>query len=225
MTSPYPTTIPHLGVRHPPAPDAADHLLLAALRPEAVVFDFDGTLADTSALNTDAARATLADLNLTVPEPWLQQAPLADLTQLRHRLHADLDLQLPCTDGEFVAIARGHWLSRSHQVRELPRVTNLARHLATTAPIAVASANDGRVVDAGLAAIGLTGLFQTIIAREHVERLKPDPACYLLAAAKLATDPTRCLAFENTDEGITAALTAGLTVIDIRATAWSAQTP
>ncbi|MFF7637496.1 HAD family hydrolase [Kitasatospora sp. NPDC008050] len=180
-------------------------------------------LADTSTLNTDATRATLTDLDLTVPEPWLRDAPLADLTLLRQRLHTDLGLRLPCTDGEFVTIARGHWLTRSHHVRELPRVTAVARHLATPVPAAVASANDGRVVDAGLAAIGLAGLFQAVIAREHVERLKPDPECYLLAAAKLAREPARCLAFENTDEGITAALAAGLAVIDIRASIWNAR--
>ncbi|MCX5114672.1 HAD family phosphatase [Streptomyces sp. NBC_00378] len=220
MTSVYPTTGRHLS-----APAPADRLLLTTLRPAVVVFDFDGTLADTSTLNTDAARATLADLGLTVPEPWLQDAPLADIALLRQRLYTDLNLRLPCTDGEFVTIARRHWLTHSHQVREIPRVTAVARHLATTVPAAVASANDGRVVDAGLAAIGLAALFQTVVAREHVERLKPDPECYLLAAAELATEPARCLAFENTDEGVTAALAAGLTIIDVRATTWSAQTP
>lgn len=49
--------------------------LLATVRPGACVFDFDGTLVDTSTINADAARATLADLGLTVPEPWLRQAP------------------------------------------------------------------------------------------------------------------------------------------------------
>ncbi|MFJ6775087.1 HAD family hydrolase [Kitasatospora sp. NPDC091257] len=210
---------------NPAASDTHTRDLVTALRPAAAIFDFDGTLADTSTLNNDAARATFTDLNLAVPEPWLQQAPLADLTLLRQRLYADLGLLLPCTDGEFVTIARGHWLTRSHQVRELSRVTAVARHLAMTVPTAVASANDGRVVDAGLAAIGLAGLFHAVIAREHVEHLKPDPECYLLAAARLATRPARCLAFENTPEGITAALTAGLTVIDVRASTWTAQTP
>ncbi|MFD3788742.1 HAD family hydrolase [Streptomyces cyaneofuscatus] len=212
-----PTTSPHS--------PAQDQTLIAALRPAAVIFDFDGTLVDTSTLNTDAIRASLTDLHLTVPEPWLAGAPLADLTALRERLHHDLGLQLPGTDAQFVARTRTHWLTQARQARPITRVVALARHLAGTVPIAVASANDGHVVRAGLGAIGLGDLFQIIVAREHVTHLKPAPDAYLLAAGELAVPPSRCLAFENTDEGITAALAADLPVIDVREHTWTAQRP
>ncbi|MFE7593742.1 HAD family hydrolase [Kitasatospora sp. NPDC057512] len=208
-----------------PRTPGPDRELLAALRPAAVVFDFDGTLVDTGALNTDAVRASFTDLRLTVPEPWLQDAPLADLTALRERLHRDLGLHLPDTDPEFVARTRAHWLTLAGRARPVARVADLARDLARTVPLAVASANDGRVVRAGLAASGLDGLFRTVIAREHVARLKPAPDAYLLAAAELAVGPGRCLAFENTHEGVTAALAAGMPVIDVRDHTWTAQRP
>ncbi|MFJ9643018.1 HAD family hydrolase [Streptomyces sp. NPDC101206] len=204
---------------------ARDLHLVAALGPAAVVFDFDGTLVDTSTLNADAVRASFTELHLTVPEPWLRDAPLADLTALRERMHHDLGLHLPGTDQQFVARTRGHWLTLAHQARPIPRVAALARSLAGTLPMAVASANDGEVVRAGLAAADLDGLFRTVVAREHVARLKPDPDAYLLAAAELATDPTHCLAFENTPEGIAAALGAGLRVIDVRDRTWTATSP
>lgn len=60
---------------NPPLSDTHTHDLIAALSPAAAVFDFDGTLVDTSTINTDAVRATLTDLGLTVPEPWLRDAP------------------------------------------------------------------------------------------------------------------------------------------------------
>ncbi|MGA5193120.1 HAD family hydrolase [Streptomyces exfoliatus] len=198
---------------------------LASHQPAACVFDFDGTLVDTSTINVDAARATLADLRLTVPEPWLHKAPLADLTALRDRLHTDLNLSLPCTDAEFVGRARSHWLTRTRLAQPVPRVTALARHLAATVPLAVASANDGQVVRAGLTAVGLADLFGVIVAREHVTRLKPAPDAYLQATARLAVPPHRCLAFENTDEGITAALAASMPVIDVRAESWALHIP
>nr|WSX74390.1 HAD family phosphatase [Streptomyces sp. NBC_00899] len=207
-------------------PPAGTRDFLAAAQPAACIFDFDGTLVDTSTINTDAARATLASLGLTVPEPWLRQAPLADLTALRDRLKADLDLTLPCTDEEFVSSARAQWLTRTGLLPPVARVTALARHLASVPiPKAVASANDGAVVRAGLTAAGLSGLFATIVAREHVTRLKPAPDAYLLATTKLATAPHHCLAFENTDDGITAAHTAGVPVIDVRNTTWTIHQP
>ncbi|KOU27418.1 hypothetical protein ADK53_37140 [Streptomyces sp. WM6373] len=180
-------------------------------------------MVDTSTLNTDAVRASLTDLDLTVPEPWLHDAPLADLAALRERLHADLGLHLPCSDREFVVRTRAHWLTRSLRARPVPRVVAAARHLAATIPTAVASANDGQVVHAGLAAVGLADLFGVIVAREHVALLKPAPDAYLLAAEKLGTAPHHCLAFENTAEGIAAARAAGIPVIDIRENIWTVQ--
>lgn len=208
-----------------PQPPTPDQQLLATLRPTAAIFDFDGTLVDTSTLNTDAVRASFTDLRLTVPPTWLRDAPLAELTALRERLYRDLGLHLHDTDAEFVERTRAHWLTLARRARPVARVVAIARHLAATMPLAVASANDGQVVRAGLAASGLDGLFRTIVAREHVARLKPAPDVYVLAARKLAVVSDRCLAFENTDEGITAALTAGIPVIDIRHRSWTAQHP
>ncbi|WP_435647797.1 HAD family hydrolase [Kitasatospora purpeofusca] len=202
-----------------------DRELIARLAPRAAVFDFDGTLVDTHTVNTDAARASLTDLGLDVPEQWLCQAPLADLTALRERLRVDLCLRLPCTDAEFVDRTRAHWLTLSGRVRPVERVVAIARELARVLPVAVASANDGQVVRAGLAAVGLDGLFDMVIAREHVSRLKPAPEAYLLAATKLAQPPDRCVAFENTTEGIEAARAAGIPVIDVRDNTWVVQMP
>ncbi|WP_407841443.1 HAD family hydrolase [Streptomyces sp. DSM 116496] len=146
----------------------------------------------------------------------MNTAPLADLDALREHLHTDHGIQLTCSNSEFVARTRAHWLTRSFQARPVPRVIAAARHLAATVPTAVASANDGQVVRAGLTAVGLADLFDVLVAREQVTQLKPAPDAYLLAAAQLATDPQRCLAFENTAEGITSARAAGIPVIDIR---------
>jgi HAD superfamily hydrolase (TIGR01509 family) len=195
--------------------------LLTAVRPAAGIFDFDGTLVDTGTANTDAVHATLTELRLAVPLALLRDAPLADLGEFRRWLRTELDLDLPCSDGEFVDRTRAHWLTRAEHVRPVTHVAAVARHMAGIVPLAVASANDGQVVRAGLAATGLGGLFEVVVAREHVSRLKPSPEAYLLAAEKLGVDPHRCLAFENTDEGITAASAAGVPVMDIRDEHWT----
>ncbi|MGW7029105.1 HAD family hydrolase [Streptomyces xanthophaeus] len=203
-----------------------DRELLTALDPAAVIFDFDGTLVDTDALNIDAIRASFTDLAVTVPDAWLHDTALADLTVLRTRLREDLGLDLPGTDARFVDRTRAHWLTQAHRIRPIPRVAAAARHLAATGlPVAIATANDGRLVRAALGLTGLDALFETLVAREHVTRLKPAPDAYHLAAQALATAPGRCLAFENTDDGLTSALTAGIPVIDVRHTTWTPQHP
>ncbi|MGW7052953.1 HAD family hydrolase [Streptomyces sp. NPDC054887] len=212
-----PATTPQL--RH------EDRELLAALDPAAVIFDFDGTLVHTDALNTDAIRASFTDLAITVPDAWLHNTALADLTVLRTRLRDDLGLDLPGTDAQFVDRTRAHWLNRAHRIRPMPRVAAAARHLSAGLPVAIATANDGRLVRAALKLTGLDSLFETLVAREHVTRLKPAPDAYHLAAQALAQAPGRCLAFENTDDGLTSALTAGIPVIDVRHASWTPQHP
>ncbi|MGW7415046.1 hypothetical protein [Streptomyces sp. NPDC054863] len=70
-------------------------------------------------------------------------------------------------------------LTLARRARPVTRVADLARHTAGTLPMAIASAHDGHVVRAGPAATGLDSLFHTIVAREHVSRLKPAPDAYL----------------------------------------------
>lgn len=57
-----------------------------------------------------------------------------------------------------------------------------------------------------------------MVTAEDVERGKPDPACYRLAAARLGVDATQCLVFEDAPAGIGAAEAAGADVLVITAT-------
>ncbi|MFD5419120.1 HAD family hydrolase [Streptomyces sp. NPDC127069] len=147
---------------------------------------------------------------------WLRQAPLADLTALRERLHTDLGARLGCSDGDVVRSARSYWLANAHLAVPIPPMAALARAAAHRGPVAVASANDGAIVRAGLAAAGLSDVVTVVVAREDVTRLKPAPDAYEAAARLLSVPAARCLAYENTDEGVTAARAAGMHVIDVR---------
>ncbi|WP_168724482.1 HAD-IA family hydrolase [Streptomyces sp. A1547] len=62
----------------------------------------------------------------------------------------------------------------------------------------------------GLAVVGLDDLPWTIIGRD----------AYLHAARLLGVAPTQCLAHEDSDEGVTAATSAGMNVVDIRHHHW-----
>lgn len=194
-------------------------MVLSPMRYAAAIFDFDGTLVDTGDLNVRAIHAVLTANGLPdVPLDWLHTAPLADLTLLRVRLHHDLGARLDCTDSEIVRAAREFWLAHAAHAMPIPEITARARTAAAEGLVAVASANDGSIVRAGLAVAGLTEVITTVVAREDVTRLKPAPEAYLLAARRLGVRADRCLAYENTDDGVAAARAAGMDVIDVRTT-------
>jgi HAD superfamily hydrolase (TIGR01509 family) len=57
------------------------------------------------------------------------------------------------------------------------------------------------------------GLFEVVVAGDHVDRGKPHPEPYLTAAAALGVDPERCLAVEDSETGAASAEAAGCTVL------------
>jgi beta-phosphoglucomutase-like phosphatase (HAD superfamily) len=67
-----------------------------------------------------------------------------------------------------------------------------------------------------LDALGLTGLFDATACAEDVERGKPDPQIYLVAASRLEVEPERCVVVEDAPAGIEAARRAGMRVVGVR---------
>jgi len=59
---------------------------------------------------------------------------------------------------------------------------------------------------------GLLGYFDFILTREDYGKSKPDPEPYLAACTRTGLDPSACLAVEDSERGVTAAIRAGLTV-------------
>jgi len=65
-------------------------------------------------------------------------------------------------------------------------------------------------------AIGILELFDAVISSEDAGRPKPAPDVFLLAAERIAVAPSHCVAFEDADAGLQAALAAGMRAVDIR---------
>lgn len=83
-------------------------------------------------------------------------------------------------------------------------------------PLALASSSKRSWIDATLRSIGLSDAFGIIVAGEDVEHGKPAPDIYLLAAHRLGVPPDRCLAIEDSPNGVLSASRAGMTVLGVR---------
>jgi len=86
-------------------------------------------------------------------------------------------------------------------------------------PCAVASSSSAQEIEDRLTRVGVLDFFQTVAGGDEVDRGKPDPAVYRLAASRLGVPPVSCLAFEDSAHGAAAASAAGATVVfvpDIR---------
>lgn len=57
--------------------------------------------------------------------------------------------------------------------------------------------------------------FSTVVSGDEVKNSKPAPDCYLLATQRLGIDPSECIAIEDTENGVAAAVSANVTCVAV----------
>jgi HAD superfamily hydrolase (TIGR01509 family) len=111
---------------------------------------------------------------------------------------------------------RGRILPRCERQPLLPGVRErLAEARADGLRTGVASSSSSEWVEGWLLAHGIRDLFDTVCTRNHVERVKPAPDLYLLAARRLGVPPAACVVFEDSPNGIRAAGAAGMRCVAV----------
>ena len=180
----------------------------------AVLFDMDGLLVDTEPLWLETETAVMARLGA----PWTPQDQQALLGGSMQRtvsyLLGKATRPVPpetvarwMLDGMLDRAADGRVVVRPG-AREL-----VAEVAAAGLPYALVTSSQRRFADAVLAATGMT--FPVIVCGEDVTATKPDPEPYLLAAKLLGADPARCVALEDSPNGVASAAAAGCRVLAV----------
>ena len=189
----------------------------------AVAFDMDGVLTDSEPAFFAAVNDILARYNKSVSlhdyERFIGSATPAMWTGMI------AEKQLPATLDEILTAYEVPLMRRLREPRPaLPGAIDLLTALRERRiPIALCTASYRRWVDAILPAAGITITFDAYATADMVAATKPAPDPYLLAAQQLGVEPARCIAIEDSLNGLTSAITAGMHVIQLRATPTSAQ--
>ena len=182
----------------------------------AYIFDCDGTLVDSMPLHLHAWRAAL-QMHGFPPEQFTLKmhhdyAGMPGAAIVR-KLNAEFNSDLP---PEQVEIDKVKWYLDHHtDVRGIEPVVEIARAAHGKLPMAVASGSDAHIVHDSLKAISIHQLFDTVVTPVDVERGKPFPDMFLLAAERMGVKPADCLVFEDGLLGIEAAKAAGMQYVFI----------
>lgn len=179
-----------------------------------LIFDCDGTLADTLPLHYAAWEETFADLGLPCPMEFLIQhnGKPTDLIVVLYNaaFGSSIDVKRFTTDKERRTYAL---LDRA---RPIESVAALARRYRGRLPMAVVSGSNRVNVERTLRAIGLRELFAAVLTADDGLPPKPEPELFLEAARRLGVGPRACQAFEDADSGLEAARRAGMLATDVR---------
>jgi HAD superfamily hydrolase (TIGR01509 family) len=181
---------------------------------EGLIFDCDGTLADTMPLHLQAWCRTFEDYGLECPESLIYQLtgmPAEKIVDVYNRRYGT-KLDAPRFGREKNQRAQA-LLSEARPIRPVVAIAEAHRG---KMPMAVASGGSRPNVTTTLQALGIIDWFSAVITSDEAVAPKPDPAIFIEAARRLGVVPQKCQVFEDGDVGLEAARRAGMAVVDVR---------
>ena len=184
------------------------------MTPKGLIFDCDGTLADTMPLHWRAWQTVAARYHLHFPEDRfyaLGGVPSRDiLTMLAGEQGITLDPLKAAHEKETA------YLALMTQAGPIHEVVDIAREHYGKIPMAVASGGTRQIIEEVLEHLGIRRLFDAVVTSECVVNQKPAPDIFLEAARRIGVEPKFCRAYEDTDLGLKAIRAAGMDAVDVR---------
>ncbi len=179
------------------------------------IFDCDGTLADTMPIHhrawCDALRASGAAFEFD----WPLFVSRAGMSLEQTVVELGEQFQLALDPQQVAAQQRRRYAELEGGVQPIFEVLEFARQIARTHPVSVASGSRRDNVERTLRLIGAEDLFSVIVTPEDVDRGKPHPDMFLLAAEKMGVAPESCVVFEDAELGFEAARRARMALVRI----------
>ena len=182
--------------------------------PDAVVLDLDGVLVDSEEAWDEARRELVAERG----GEWKEGATHAMLgmsspewsAYVRDELGVDMAPQ-EISDAVVERLVAGY----RRGLPLLPGAVEAVRALGERWPLGLASSSNAPVIALVLEETGLDAVIRAWVSSEEVARGKPAPDVYLEAARRIDADPARCVAVEDSSNGLRAAAAAGMAVVAV----------
>jgi beta-phosphoglucomutase len=185
---------------------------------QAVVFDFDGVLADSEPLHLRALQEALAARGIMLgPEEYYATLLGFDDSEALEVLSRNRGLPLDAEARRAIntdKAARFAVLQASSETL-FPGAAALVARLGAAVPLAIASGARREEIARTLAQAKLVSAFRAIVASGETPRGKPAPDPYARATRELGVDPSRAVAIEDSRWGLDSARAAGLRAVAI----------
>ncbi|MBX6314544.1 MAG: HAD family phosphatase [Isosphaeraceae bacterium] len=183
--------------------------------PRALLFDFDGVLADTENIHVAAWERTFGMMGWDIPPEVCARAAEEDDRVFLADVFARRSIQGGDVEG---------WVRRKQELtralladspRVYPGVHELVQRIGGRTRLAVVSGTWRENIEAVLRSADLADAFELIIAKEDISAPKPDPSGYQLALKRLGLSPPDALALEDSPSGLAAARAASIPCLAI----------
>jgi len=187
---------------------------LTFMQIKGMIFDCDGTLADTMPLHWHAWQIVTQRHHLYFPEDRFYELGGVPSRDILKMLAVEQGRSL-----DHLAVAHEKenlYLPLIAQVKPIQAIVAIAQANFGKIPLAVASGGTQSIIVEVLEHLQIRQLFKAIVTNEMVKRQKPAPDIFLEAARRIGVAPEFCRAYEDTDLGLTAIRAAGMDAVDVR---------
>ncbi len=183
---------------------------------EAVIFDWDGTLADTRQAIVISFQRTLSEINIKVTDEYVERRiGIGAAETFQEVLKA---AKVPFKEKlipQLVERKSQLEIELADQVTLFPGAKNLIKDLQGKVKVGLASMNNNSVIIHMLKIQKIEDCFKAISTAESISHSKPDPEIFLKTASKLKTSPEKCVVFEDSIFGVKAAKSAHMGCIAV----------
>ena len=191
---------------------------------QAIIFDFDGVIADSEPLHFRAFQQALAEDGLELaPKEYYARYLGYDDVGMFQAFGEDRGLPMDAARVKELVVRKGMKLQAMMSAGSVlfPGAADFVRAAAQAVPIAIASGALRHEIVEIIEAAGVSELFAAIVASGDTPESKPSPEPYRLAFERLrettgtALDPRRCVAIEDSRWGLESARGAGLRCVGV----------
>ncbi len=181
-----------------------------------LIFDLDGTLADTMPLHIDAWFATGETYGVNITAQMVEERAgtptIQVIQQLNELYNWDID------PSEFREKKNSVYLDlkkNNGKIQPVQRVVDIAGSFHGKLPMAIGTGSIRYNASMALKDLEIGDWFEAMYTADDVINPKPHPETFLKCAEHIKIDPKDCLVYEDGPSGITAALAAGMTVVNV----------
>jgi beta-phosphoglucomutase len=183
---------------------------------DAVLFDWDGTLADTRRVVVASFQKALRQIDCNISDEFIEQrigiGSAETFREILRSSGASLD---EAWVKRLVEMKIRNEIEMSREVRLFGSAVEFLRSLHGKIKLGLASMSDRAVISHMLGTMGLEGFFAAVVTADDVVNPKPDPEVFLNCASKLGVSPEKCVVVEDSVFGVEAAEKAGMSCVAV----------
>jgi len=183
---------------------------------EAVIFDWDGTLADTRQVIVTSFQKALSDVKCRISDEFIERLiGIGSAETFREILRSSRTSFDETLIKRLVEKKVQNEIEMSAAVKLFDGSLDLLEHLQGKVKLGLASMNDQKAIDHLLKTTNIHKFFGAILTADDISKPKPDPEIFLKCALKLKSKPDKCVVFEDSIFGVEAAKKARMGCIAV----------